>query len=269
MENQICKTTYIVKKMDCPTEEQMVKMKLEGLSGIKSIAIDISTQKIEVYHTGDNKEITESLNSLDLDVHFIASDKVMDKTGYYEETHIQRKVLIKVLIINLFFFCLEMITGLISDSMGLIADSLDMLADSIVYGLSLFAVGAHVSKKKMVAGVAGYFQGFLAIMGFIEVLRRFLGHGENPDFKMMIIVSILALMGNIICLYLLHKSKSSDVHMQASMIFTSNDVIVNAGVIIAGIFVLLTASRFPDLIIGGIVFVAVGRGAYRIIKLSR
>jgi Co/Zn/Cd efflux system component len=34
--------------------------------------------------------------------------------------------------------------------MGLVADSLDMLADAFVYGLSLFAVGAAVSRKKRV-----------------------------------------------------------------------------------------------------------------------
>ncbi len=57
--------------------------------------------------------------------------------------------------------------------------------------------------------------------------------------------------------------------MQASMIFTSNDVIVNAGVILAGALVYITASRIPDLIIGSIVSMIVGRGAYRIIRLSR
>ena len=32
--------------------------------------------------------------------------------------------------------------------MGLVADSLDMLADSFVYGISLFAVGGTLIKKK-------------------------------------------------------------------------------------------------------------------------
>lgn len=273
MGNHIYKTTYIVKKMDCPAEEEIIRIKLQGLWNIISIDIDIPTKKLQVYHVGDNKEITQYLDSLDLGVQLITSQKTEDKIKkgkeYYEKTRIQKGVLIQVLIINLSFFCLEMITGFMADSMGLIADSLDMLADSIVYSLSLLAVGAHESKKKMVAGVSGYFQGFLAIMGFVEVLRRFLGYGENPDFKMMIVISVLALIGNIICLNLLKRSKSREAHMQASMIFTSNDVIVNAGVIIAGILVYFTVSRIPDLIIGAIIFILVGRGAYRIIKLSR
>jgi Co/Zn/Cd efflux system component len=106
-------------------------------------------------------------------------------------------------------------------------------------------------------------------LGFAEVIRRFAGHGETPDFQLMIIISVLALTGNTICLYLLQKSKSQEAHMRASMIFTSMDVIVNLGVIVAGVIVYLTASMLPDLIVGTIVFVLVGRGAYRILQLSK
>ena len=86
----------------------------------------------------------------------------------------------------------------------------------------------------------------------------------------MIVVSILALTANAICLYLLHKSKSKEeAHMKASMIFTSNDVIINVGVITAGILVYWLDSDKPDLIIGTIVFLLVMQGAMRIIKLGK
>jgi Co/Zn/Cd efflux system component len=85
----------------------------------------------------------------------------------------------------------------------------------------------------------------------------------------MIGVSIFALIANAVCLFLLQKSKSNEAHMKASMIFTSNDVIINAGVIIAGVLVLLTQSKFPDLVIGLIVFLIVVRGAIRILKLGK
>jgi Co/Zn/Cd efflux system component len=153
--------------------------------------------------------------------------------------------------------------------MGLVADSLDMLADSIVYGLSLFAVGGTVVRKKRIAGAAGYFQLALAVLGFVEVIRRFVGHEDTPDFHLMIIISIFALAGNAVCLYLLQRSKSREAHMQASVIFTSTDVIVNLGVIVAGVLVYMTASKIPDLTVGTLVFILVGRGAYRILQLSK
>jgi Co/Zn/Cd efflux system component len=161
-----------------------------------------------------------------------------------------------------------MTTGLISKSMGLVADSLDMLADSFVYGLSLWAVGSTVLRKKKVARLSGYFQLTLALLGIIEIVRRFIGSEAMPDYRIMIGVSIFSLIANGICLYLLQKSKSKEAHMKASMIFTSNDVIINTGVILAGVLVLLTQSKYPDLIIGSIVFLIVVKGAFRILKLG-
>ena len=86
----------------------------------------------------------------------------------------------------------------------------------------------------------------------------------------MIIISIFALIANGICLYILQRSKSKEeVHMKASMIFTSNDMIINLGIIVAGLLVNWLNSSKPDLIIGTIVFVLVIQGAFRILKLSK
>jgi Co/Zn/Cd efflux system component len=254
--------------MDCPSEEQMIRMKLEPLPGMGSLHFDIPGRRVEAYHEGDHRGILAALDSLRLDTTFVSSEPAHAvNTPRDDET--ERRVLRQVLAINLFFFALEMLAGLIAGSMGLMADSLDMLADSLVYGLSLLVVGRAVRYKKRIAGVAGYLQLALAILGFIEVVRRFVGYEEVPEFRIMIAVSFLALVGNALCLYLLQRSRSREVHMQASMIFTSTDVIVNVGVIAAGILVYLTSSKLPDLAIGTIVFILVGRGAYRILALSR
>ncbi len=221
-----------------------------------------------MYHTGDHRGIQNALDTLKLDAKFVSSEAVKF-TGPTDEHSRQSRVLWQVFTINFFFFAAEMVSGLFARSMGLVADSLDMLADSIVYGLSLLAVGGPDMRKKRIAGAAGYFQAVLAIMGFLEVIRRFFGYEPAPDFRSMIVVSIFALAGNAACLYLLQHSRSTEVHMQASMIFTSMDVIVNIGVIIAGVLVYLTGSNIPDLAIGTIVFVLVSRGAYRILQLAK
>lgn len=262
------RTTFNISKMDCPSEERMIRMKLEGFTNIQFLQFDIPNRKLEVYHTDSYDNLLAALNSLQLDTKFISSEPT-GMENINGSNRQERRVLWQVLAINFFFFTLEILTGFIANSMGLVADSLDMLADSIVYALSLFAIGGAVSRKKNIAGAAGYFQLALAVLGFVEVIRRFVGHGETPDFHLMIIISLLALAGNAICLYLLQKSKSQEAHMRASMIFTSTDVIVNLGVIIAGIMVSLTASKIPDLTVGAIVFVLVGIGAYRILQLSK
>ncbi len=260
------KTEYHIEKMDCPSEQNLIRMKLEGFNEIRHIDFDISQRRIFVYHTGKLAEITSSILHLKLGGKMIASEEV--ESPQFEEENKQRSLLWIVLIINLSFFLLEIIFGLFSHSMGLVADSLDMLADSFVYGISLIAVGGTLVLKKRISKLAGLFQIVLALLGITEVIRRFIGIKAMPEFLTMIAISAMALAANTTCLYILQKSKSREAHIQASMIFTSNDVIINMGVIIAGILVHLFNTGIPDLIAGVIVFTLVIQGALRILKLS-
>ncbi len=261
------KTIFEITKMDCPSEENLIRMKLSDIVNIKNLEFDIPNRKLTVIHDEGMDIIEPAIDELNLGGKKLNTEDITDFK--IEEDKNQRKLLWIVLYINFAFFIIEMATGLFSKSMGLVADSLDMLADSFVYGLSIFAVGGTILRKKKIAKLSGYFQILLAVIGFAEVIRRFLGSESLPNFQTMIIVSILALLANGICLYLLQKSKSNEAHMQASMIFTSNDVIINLGVIFAGILVNLLNSNKPDLIIGTIVFLLVIQGAVRILKLGK
>ena len=243
-------------------------MKLASNQNIKSMDFDIPNRKLIVYHIGEHHRILQNLESLNFGTRLISSETI-DDFIIENKSETERKLLWQVLVINFFFFALELLTGFIYNSMGLVADGLDMLADTIVYSLALFAVSGTIARKNNIAKISGYFQLILAVGGFIEVLRRFLSSSVIPNFKLMILISTLALIGNSICLYLLQKSKSKESHMRASMIFTSNDVIVNVGVIAAGILVYIFENKLPDLIIGTIVFIMVAIGSFRILRLAK
>jgi len=262
------KTDYNIPNMDCSSEEQMIRMKLEGIREIQSLQFNLSDRQLEVFHTGGAEDITRSLEELDLGARWIQTSSVNDIATNDRELD-QRKALWIVLVINASFFLIEMIAGVIAGSMGLLGDSLDMLADSIVYVLSLMAVGRALSYKKQVARLSGWFQFGLAILGFTEVIRRFLGYAEVPIFEVMIIISAFALIGNTASLIVINRAKSDEAHMKASAIFTSNDIIVNIGVIVAGSLVKFSGTAYPDLIVGAVLFILVARGAFRIMKLAR
>lgn len=185
------KTIFEITKMDCPSEENLIRMKLDGISSIANLDFDIPNRKLTVFHSGESDQIEKSVIELNLGGKKISTEQT-DQTEFNENAN-QKKLLWSVLAINFAFFIIEMTTGIISKSMGLVADSLDMLADSFVYGISLFAVGGTLIKKKRIAKLAGYFE-TLAIIGFVEVLRRFFGNEKLPDFSTMIIVSILHLL---------------------------------------------------------------------------
>ena len=254
--------------MDCPSEESLIRMKLEGIPEIETLDFDLENRKLTVFHKEKNPEIEQRLDDLNLGSKLIETVETKER-GEQKNITTQTNILWIVLAINFGFFIIEITTGFLSRSMGLVADSLDMLADASVYGLSLWAAGSTMKRKKKVAVISGYFQMVLALLGFVEVIRRFTGNEALPGYKMMIIVSVFALIANSVCLWLLQKSKSSEAHMKASMIFTSNDIIINTGVIVAGILVFATGSKYPDLIMGALVFLVVVRGAMRILKLGK
>jgi cation diffusion facilitator family transporter len=178
---------------------------------------------------------------------------------------VERGTLLLLIAINGVMFIVELATGWWAQSMGLIADSLDMLADAGVYGVALLAVGASSVRKAQAAAASGCIQLGLACLVLVEVLRNWL-YGSEPSSGLMIGVSVVALIANTACLYVLRKHRHGEVHMRASWIFSTTDVQANVGVILAGILVSTTASSAPDLIIATVVGGIVVRGGVRILR---
>jgi cation diffusion facilitator family transporter len=180
----------------------------------------------------------------------------------------ESKVLWQLLAINAVMFLLEFVIGWLAQSTGLIADSLDMLADAGVYGIGLYAVGRTLRAKTHAASISGVLQLALAMLVVADVLRRYVV-GSEPFGVLMMGVSLIALVANLACLALLARHRNGEVHMRASWIFSTNDVLANLGVIIAGALVYATGSRTPDLLIGLIIALLVARGGVMILREAR
>lgn len=255
--------------MDCAAEEQIVRMRLSGLSGVHRVAVDLDARTVAVTHDHPTDTVLAALDELALGSSLVDDHAPVLDGDARGDSRPQRAALMAALLINAGFFVAELAAGLVSGSMGLVADSLDMLADASVYALSLVAVGQAVDGQKRMARSSGYVQLGLAVVGLVEVLRRVVVGEPAPDVATMVVVSGLALVANIVVLLMLRRSRGEGAHLQAAWIFTSNDVKVNALVIAAGLLVAATGSATPDLVVGAVVFVIVANGARRILRLSR
>jgi Co/Zn/Cd efflux system component len=268
MKDKLFKSTFEIPKMDCPSEENIIRMKLSDIEGIKRLDFDLNARVLNVMHEHDSENILTALIPLGFGVKLSKTQEV-EVSSVKEESHEKEAQVLKfLLIINAVMFVLEMIVGVYAQSMGVISDSLDMLADAAVYFISLIAVGKSLQKKHRAAKVSGYFQLFLACLVLIETGRKFFV-GSEPEGQSMIVISLVALIANLGCLMLLSKYREGEVHMQASWIFSSNDVIANIGVILAGVLVTTLNSNLPDLIIGIIVGLVVLKGSFTILKLAK
>jgi len=254
--------------MDCEAEVQLVQMRLHDVDGIRQLGFDLTDRTVTVTHTTKTDYIEEALRTLNLGATRL-DEIAEDVDTPMANVRVERRALTIALIINLGFFVAELVAGVVSGSLGLIADSLDMAADSGVYALALVAVGHSIRRKKRLAATSGYVQLGLAFAGLIEVSRRFMIEGSTPNAATMIVLSLLALAGNVVTLMILARVRGGEVHLQASWIFTANDVKVNTLVIAAAIGVVIFDSAVPDLLAGSIIFLVVAGGARRVLAISR
>lgn len=263
---------FNVPQMDCPSEENLVCTAFESIDEGLTFEFDISSRKVRIYHPDIAETVEKTMTSVGLGAKLISVEPVgreaaraAQETAKSEEVR-EARVLRWLLAINAVMFVLELSTGIVAQSTGLIADSLDMFADAAVYGVSLYAVGKAAKLKLKAAHLSGWLQLALAVGVLLEVLRRAV-YGSEPVSLLMMSVGVVALVANIACLLLIFKSRHQGAHMKASWIFSANDVLANAGVIIAGTLVALTGSQIPDLIIGVIIGFIVLNGARRILLL--
>lgn len=263
-------TTFDIPKMDCPSEERLIRMTLDKASGIRNLEFDLSARRLAVVHLGPSEDILRLLEPLGFGAKLSSAREVTDEVAATptatEEG--ESRVLRQVFVLNGAMFFVELALGLYAQSTGLIADSLDMFADAAVYGMSLYAIGKSASLKKRSARLSGYLQLILALGALLEVGRRFF-YDSEPAGTLMMSVAAIALVVNVTCMVLLAKHRKGEVHMEASWIFSTNDVIANAGVILAGLLVHLTGSAYPDLLIGAIIGLIVLSGAARILRISK
>ena len=263
-------SVFAVPKMDCPSEENLTRMALRGVDGVVSLAFDLDQRRLIALHNGPAAELLQRLEPLGMGATLVES---ADSSSADDDVEIEApddeaeaRLLKLLLAINALMFFVELVVGVWAQSTGLIADALDMFADAAVYGLSLYAVGRSAALKTRAAHMAGWLQLGLALLALAEVVRRFV-FGSEPVSGLMMGMGLVALIANAACLVLIAKKRHAGAHMKASYIFSSNDVIANAGVIVAGVLVALTGSHYPDLFIGLVVGLVVMNGARRILKL--
>ena len=265
-------STFRVPKMDCPSEEALIRMQLEPVESGLNLKFDIPNRTVWVTHYSASEKIVEAMIGCGFGAMLEDTRlaKEQEKAAYFissdAENEQEKNTLKLLLAINAFMFVFELTVGWIGQSTGLIADSLDMFADAAVYAMALFAVGKSAGKKLSAAHLSGWLQMILAFGALSEVLRRFI-FGSEPVSVLMMGMGCIALVANVVCLVLISRKKDSGAHMRASWIFSANDVIANAGVIVAGVLVWWTGSRFPDLVIGLLIGVVFFSGGIRILRI--
>ncbi len=179
----------------------------------------------------------------------------------------QGRVLKIVLAVNIVMFAVETLAGLAAHSTSLLADAADMLGDSLVYGFSLYVLTRDEIWQARAALLKGLFMlafGLgVAAEAVYKTLHPILPHGETIG-----LIGLLALAANTWCFLLLYRHRADNLNMSSVWLCSRNDLFANGGVILAGIAVIYSQSRWPDIIVGGIIAALFLKSAVSVLRLS-
>lgn len=162
------------------------------------------------------------------------------------------RVLWTVLVINAVMFLVEGVAGIFAHSTALLADALDMLGDTLVYGFSLFVLARPIRWQASAALAKGVFM-FLFGLGVLGEAMYKIFYSVMPDAKMMGVIGGIALAANLVCFFLLYRHRGDNLNMSSTWLCSRNDLIANVGVLTAASGSFLLASRWPDIIVGGVI----------------
>jgi Co/Zn/Cd efflux system component len=182
-----------------------------------------------------------------------------------EIPHEQRRVLHVVLWINVVMFLVESVAGVLGNSTALLADSVDMFGDAIVYGFSLYVIRRGLLWQARGALLKGAIMAAFGIGVLVQVAVK-IAHGFAPTVEVMGAVGLLAFAANVFCLILLWRRRGDDINMRSAWVCSRNDVVGNAGVLVATVAVALTGSPWPDITIGLLLAVMFGHSAAGVIR---
>lgn len=168
-----------------------------------------------------------------------------------------------VLAINAAMFAVGIGASVYSGSAAVLSDSLDNLGDALTYGLSLYVVHKSSRAKARVALLKGGLILAAALIVVAQLIYK-LSAPSVPLFEVMGLASLVSLVANGACLYLLTRHRDDDVNMSSVWECSRNDIASNIAVFGAAGAVWLTRSGWPDIVIAAALVVLFLRSAVRV-----
>ena len=178
-----------------------------------------------------------------------------------------RNALIIAFIINLIMLTADLSYGLMMNSAALLGDAASNSGDVFILGTSLLVLTSSTTVKNKLALLKGLIMSVFGIWAFYHVYLGLIGESQLSG-GVVTTVGVLSFIGNSIVALMMHRHHHKDINFKSAFICCRNDAIASAGIILAGVLVMLTGSFWPDVIIGAIIAAVVLSGGIKVIRLS-
>lgn len=200
----------------------------------------------------------------------------MSKHTHRQTLPVASKLKVGIMLTS-FILVLEVVGGLLSNSLALLADAGHVFTDVIALTLSWYGVkqaerpashgmtfGYH--RVGVIIAVVNAISIFvIAALIFYEASQRF---GQPPEVKglLMLAVATVGLAVNLFVAFWLRKEQRSNLNVRSAFWHALGDALASVGVIIGGVIILLTGWFVVDPIISVLVGLIIILAAWRILK---
>ena len=177
----------------------------------------------------------------------------------------QLNTLLTVLWINALMFLVIAVAAIYGKSTALLADSLDNLGDALTYALSLYAVSRSAKTKARVSLFKGGLIFLAASVVIAHIIERLVSP-VMPSYELMGGFSLVGLLANGVCLFLLWRHRQEDINMSSVYECSRNDIAANVSVMVAALGVWAFESAWPDIIIATLLATLLLTSSARVIR---
>ncbi len=194
----------------------------------------------------------------------------------HELSRVSKKSLWFAFYINFIFLILEVIGGILSNSLALLADAGHMLTDVSALLLAIFV--AHLAEKLptpkrtyglLRAEVLGAFLNGAVLVIIVGVIFwgawRRIGSLPEIDGPLMLVVAALGMLANAGSAWVLYKDRNKNVNIKGVYLHMMADTLGSIGVITAGVVILTTGWIPIDQIVSFIIGILILLGSWELL----
>ncbi|MEP9370126.1 cation diffusion facilitator family transporter [Xanthobacter sp. VNH20] len=270
-------TRYRVTGMDCPSCAAKIEKAVRSV-GVEDVKVSTATQIMTLHVDDPDTRLPEveravtgigyQLNRLDRPSAQADDDDDDLPKDLSHITPAYKRALWIVVGLNAGYGVIEMFGGFLSGSQALKADALDFLGDGLITFLGLLAIGWSLLWRARSALIQGLFLGALGLGVLGTTAYRVLVQ-HQPEAELMGLFAIIALVINVAAALVLIPHRTGDSNVRAVWLFSRNDAIGNAAVVVAAGLVAWTGTPWPDLVVAVVIAGLFLQSSWSIIRDAR
>ena len=235
--------------MDCARDAAEIEAATRAVTGVEAVKVSVASQ-IMTLNVGESPSQLAAVEQAVIGLGY-RLDRLGATDARSPASHLSpgyRRALLIVVMLNVGYGIVETVAGFASSSQALKADALDFLGDGLITLLAVAAMSWSLAWRARAALIQALFLGALGL-GVLLTTAYHIVAQTQPDAELMGAFGFIALAVNIAAALALVPHRTGDANARAVWLFSRNDAIGNAAVIVAAGLVAWTDTPWPDLIV--------------------